>query len=137
MMDDSIARALIGPSSVHDVNLWFAAWEFFNEWRLARSVVTLNVERKVVVGPDFIHDEFSKLLLGPHPCVPIRIAQKSQAVLDGRSKASAQSTWLNRWRTRWGFSYRALPNRAIMPSDEVFQKVFPNPSTPVSIRADD
>lgn len=103
---------------------WLGALEFFAEWRLACDVVAVKVDRKVVVGPEYIHDQFREFLLS-HPSVPDCVLAKAADRLAGRQQPEAQRQWLRRWRERWGFSYRSLPNRSIMPNAQNFGKSCP------------
>ena len=77
----------------------------------------------MVASPEYIHDKFKAFMSATHPCLPEAIRAEVAAKQLKRQKPDALRQWLCRWRQRWGFQYRALPNRFLIPDTEFFRKV--------------
>ena len=117
-------NALCNPTEKLAVDAWYQAWMFLAEWRLAMAILSLNVDAKLVATPAAIHTRFQQYISTPHPCVPVEVINRAVAVLAKRSEPEAQRQWLCRWRQKWGFRHRSLPNRCLMHGQEILEKVI-------------
>ena len=122
-LSDEDAWSLFDPTSQRDIDIWCQAWEFHAEWKLSIAVVQVNLTKKMVASPEYIHTEYKKQVNTWSLCLPDVVKPQVQAVLAKRQKAEALRQWLCRWRFRWGFKWRALPNRSLMPDDKFLEKV--------------
>ena len=122
-LSDADAWALMKPRRTKDLVCWRRAWEFFCEWQLACAVVQVNLTKKMVATAEYIHTKYHQIVNAAHPCMPEAARDHLQATLQKRQTPEAARQWLCRWRQRWGFQYRALPNRSFIPDERFFRKV--------------
>ena len=116
---------LTEPITLAELQAWHRAWVFFTEWLLAWAVMQVNISQRAVASSENIHDKYERLLMCPHQLVPARVQEMSRPRLERRNKPEAMRQWLCRWRRRWGFKYRNLPNHSLMLEDVVTRKVGP------------
>ena len=126
--DNSLTQAgldfLLEPTSKEDLEIWYRAWEFCAEWKLARSAISLNVTRHMVAPPAFLHEEFRKYFTTGQVGVPESVLARCDEVLLNRCEDNAKSMWLTRWRRKWGFQHKHLPSFGQIGCAEISDKVI-------------